>query len=241
VTDDDDSDGPRLFRSRAAGRDALARLALVVALLVGVTVAVHQYAPFLLDPTRLRAFLAGFGSWTPAAFVALQAAQVVVAPIPGQLLGLVAGYLFGGLAGALYSMVGVTLGSAVAIGVSRRYGRPYTERVVDDSVLERFDAIVEEVGVPGLFLMYLLPVFPDDVLCFVAGLTDIPLPRLLALVLVGRAPTFVLVAYLGGSVADSNLAFAALLGVTLLVLAVLGYRRRESLLAVVDERGAGSR
>jgi uncharacterized membrane protein YdjX (TVP38/TMEM64 family) len=238
VTGDDD---PRLFRSRRVRRDALVRLLVLVAGFVGVSVVVHRYAPFLLDPAGLRAFLAGFGPWAPAAFVALQAVQVVAAPVPGQLLGLAAGYLFGGFLGAVYSMTGVALGSAVAIGLARRYGRPYAERVVDASVLGRFDDVVEAVGVPGLFLMYLLPVFPDDVLCFVAGLTEIPFPKLMVLVVVGRAPTFVLVAYFGGSVADSDLELAALLGLALLALAVLGYRRREALVAAVEgDPDAGS-
>jgi hypothetical protein len=54
------------------------------------------------------------------------------------------------------------------------------------------------------------------------------------LVVVGRAPTFVLVAYLGGSVAESNLLLAGLLTVTMALLVVVGYRRREALVAAVE-------
>jgi uncharacterized membrane protein YdjX (TVP38/TMEM64 family) len=228
-------DRSRLFDSREARRDALVRLGLLGSALAVGTVGIHLYAPFLLDPTGLREFLDGFGRWTPAVFVALQAAQVIVAPIPGQLLGLAAGYLFGGLRGAAYSLAGVAAGSALAIWLARRYGRPYAERVVDGTALDRFDDVVEMVGVPGLFLMYLLPVFPDDLLCFVAGLTEIPLSRLLLLIVLGRAPTFVLVAYLGGSVADSDLRIAASLCLVLLALGWLGYHRRETLVGAVGE------
>ena len=226
--------GPRFFESRAARREALARVGLLVLAVLGAGAALAALVPELTDPERVRAEVAGFGPYAPLAFVTLQAVQVVVAPIPGQLLGGVAGYLFGGLAGSAYSLLGVFLGSAVAIGATRRFGRSYAERVLDSEVLDRFDGVVDAVGEPGLFVMFLLPVFPDDALCFLAGLTEIPVPRLLALVVLGRAPTFVLVAYLGGSVAESNRLLAVSLAVTMAVLVAVGYHRRESLAAAVD-------
>lgn len=230
---DADAD-PRFFESHEARREALARASLLVLAVVGVGAALVALVPELTDPEQVRAAVTEFGPMAPLAFVTLQAVQVVLAPIPGQVLGGVAGYLFGGLAGSAYSLLGVFLGSAVAIGATRRFGRSYAERVLDDDVLARFDGVVDAVGEPGLFVMFLLPVFPDDALCFLAGLTEIPVLRLLVLVVLGRAPTFVLVASLGGSVAESNLLLAGSLAVTMAVLVAVGYRRRESLAAAVD-------
>ncbi|MFC7228915.1 VTT domain-containing protein [Salinirubellus salinus] len=226
--------GTSLFTSRAARRGALVRVGLLVLVVAGAGALLVTLVPALTDPERLRAEVRAFGPYAPLAFVALQTVQVVIAPIPGQLLGGVAGYLFGGLAGSGYSLLGVALGSALAIGATRRFGRSYAERVLDEDVLARFDAVVDAVGEPGLFVMFLLPVFPDDALCFLAGLTEIPVSRLLVLVVVGRAPTFVLAAYLGGSVAESNLLLAGLLAATMAVLAVVGYRHREALVAAVE-------
>jgi uncharacterized membrane protein YdjX (TVP38/TMEM64 family) len=231
----DGPDGASLFASRTARRGALVRVGLLVVAVVGAGALLVALFPALTDPERLRAEVAAFGPYAPLAFVGLQTVQVVVAPIPGQLLGGVAGYLFGGLAGSAYSLTGVVLGSAVAIGATRRYGRSYAERVLNDDVLARFDGVVEAVGEPGLFVMFLLPVFPDDALCFLAGLTEIPVSRLLALVVAGRAPTFVIVAYLGGSVAESNRLLAGSLAVTMALLVVVGYRRREALVAAVED------
>jgi uncharacterized membrane protein YdjX (TVP38/TMEM64 family) len=227
-------DETSLFTSRAARRGALVRVGLLGLAVVGASTLLVTLFPALTDPERLRAEVRAFGPYAPLAFVALQTVQVVVAPIPGQLLGGVAGYLFGGLAGSVYSLTGVVLGSALAIAATRRFGRAYAERVLEADVLARFDAVIDAVGEPGLFVMFLLPVFPDDALCFLAGLTEIPVSRLLVLVVVGRAPTFVLVAYLGGSVAESNLLLAGLLTVTMALLVVVGYRRREALLAAVE-------
>ncbi|MEF8827066.1 MAG: hypothetical protein V5A34_11250 [Halapricum sp.] len=50
----------------------------------------------------------------PLAFVLLQAVQVVIAPIPGQVLALASGWLFGLVWGTVYSIIGATLGSYTA-------------------------------------------------------------------------------------------------------------------------------
>jgi len=61
----------------------------------------------------------------PVIFIGLQALQVVVvvAPIPGEVTGILGGYLFGEWLGFLYSTIGLTLGSVAAsnsAGTERR-------------------------------------------------------------------------------------------------------------------------
>lgn len=201
AADERDDDGDRVFASAEARRDAALRTAAVVCLVGGGAVAVRLLLPGVADPARVGAHLDGLGPLAPVAFVVLQTVQVVLAPIPGQTLAGVGGYLFGTLWGAVYSMVGVVLGSAVVFLATRRFGRPYVERVVDPSALTRWDEFVDRAGVPGLFVLFLLPTFPDDVLCFVAGLTDVRFRTFLALVVVAvYAARDRIVARLDGSV-----------------------------------------
>lgn len=212
-----------------SGPSRRAALGVLAGLLVPAgALAVPLLVPVPADPGRLRALLAGFGPYAPVAFVALQAAQVVLAPIPGQLLGVVGGYLFGWLFGTLYSVVGVTLGSYVVFRLARRYGRPAVERWVDGTTMERFDDLVERGGVPALFVVFLFPAFPDDAVCFLAGLTDVDLRTLLVLVAVGRTPSFLLAATAGRELAAARwTTFLALAGGGALVsLAVYAYRDR---------------
>ena len=225
---DEDTDGA-VFASAAARRDALRRAGVLAGAAVVATVGLHLLAPQLTDPAWLRARVAALGPLAPLAFVALQTVQVILAPIPGQVLGGVGGYLFGPLRGTAYSMAGVLLGSAVVFVASRAYGRPYVERVVDASALDRWDGLVERTGVAGLFACFLLPTFPDDLLCFVAGLTDIRLRTFLALVLVGRTPSFLAVAYAGGELSSGGLLPAAAVLAALCVVTGLVYALRERL------------
>jgi len=233
---DERDGGGRVFASAEARRDAALRTATVVCLVGGGAVAVRLLLPGVTDPARIGARLDGLGPLAPVGFVGLQTVQVVLAPIPGQTLAGVGGYLFGTLWGAVYSMVGVVLGSAVVFLATRRFGRPYVERVIDTAALARWDGFVERAGVPGLFVLFLLPTFPDDVLCLVAGLTDLRFRTFLALV-VGRTPTFVAAAYAGTWLARGAVGRFAIALAALALASVVVYAARDRIVARLDGSG----
>lgn len=224
----------RIFVSRRDRNSALRWLAVLVALFAVGAFALDRYAPALSDPAALRAYVEGFGIWAPVVFVCLQAAQVVVAPVPGQVVVLLGGYLFGTVAGVTYSLVGATLGSAVAFWLARRYGRRYVERVVTESTLARFDRLTRNNAVPALFVAFLVPGLPDDVLCFVGGLTEVPIRRLVAVAALGRLPSFLLVSVIGGELAGGRVAVAVVLAAALVAVAGLSYLLRDRLLGRLE-------
>jgi uncharacterized membrane protein YdjX (TVP38/TMEM64 family) len=99
-------------------------------------------------------------------------------------------------------MTGLIIGSTIVMALSRRFGRPLVERFVDSKSVERIDRLVEKRGSLVIFLIFLLPFLPDDAVCFLAGLTPIPLLELVLLAMIGRFPG-VFVANLLGSQAQS--------------------------------------
>jgi uncharacterized membrane protein YdjX (TVP38/TMEM64 family) len=221
----------KLFASPTHRNRALVRVGLLVAVLAGATLVVRAVTPDLLDPRALRAFVLGYGTLAPVVFVCLQAAQVVVAPVPGQVVGLVGGYLFGPVLGTVYSLLGVALGSTVVFVLSRRYGRPYVERMIVPETVAEFDDLVDTAGLPGLFLVFLIPGLPDDAVCFLAGLTRIPIRRLVLVALVGRAPGFLLVAVAGADLAAGRAAAALWLLGAVSVVSLVSYLYRDRLVA----------
>lgn len=194
--------------------------------------------PDLLTRERLTAFVESLGPLGPLAFVVLQAAQVVFAPIPGQAVAVVAGYVFG-WPGLLFSMIGVTLGSVVAFLLSRRFGRPYVERVLDPELLAKLDAQITGAGEIGLLLVFLVPGLPDDVVCFLAGLTPIRFRRFVVLLVVGRTPAYVLAIAIGASLSRSDLVHASLLFALFVLVSALGYRYRERIVRWAASVSAG--
>lgn len=224
------------FASAAARRRFLRTTAFVVCVAVVCAVALRLFAPDLTDPDRLRAAFLALGPAASVAFVAFAAAGVVIAPVPGQAVAFLGGYLFGPVRGTLYTLVGFTLGSVVAFGLARRFGRPFVERTFAPALVDRFDGFVGEAGVTGVFVVFLLPGLPDDVICFSAGLTRVPLRWLVAAALVGRTPGIALVALAGASVETGATTAALGLLATLLALTLVGWRSRERLLDALRSR-----
>jgi uncharacterized membrane protein YdjX (TVP38/TMEM64 family) len=218
-----------LFVSRRDRNSALRWLVGLAAALALAYLAVRRYAPFLTDAAALRAWIEGFGVWAPLAFVGIQALQVVVAPIPGHVTVVLGGYLFGALPGFLYSMVGVTVGSTVAFWLSRRFGRRYVERVISPAVLERFDGFTRGNALLGVFVAFLVPGIPDDVLCFLAGLTEVPLWKLVVVAVIGRLPSFLVASVVGAELAGDRLVTALALSGVVVAVAVVAYRYRDAI------------
>ncbi len=151
----------------------------------------------LANREAMQAWVASLGAWGPVVTILLHILQVLLAPLPGQTVGLVAGYLYGPALGTLYSLIGVMLGSALAMGLAREFGRPLVGRLVGRERLARWDRIANRQGPVFFFLAFLLPFLPDDLLCFVVGLSPLPIPYMLVLAALGRLPGLWVASWLG--------------------------------------------
>jgi uncharacterized membrane protein YdjX (TVP38/TMEM64 family) len=216
-----------VFVSARARRRALAALVGYALLAAFVTFGLPRLYPPLTDPVAVRLAIRATGALAPVVFVVVQALQVVLAPVPGQVLGFVAGYLFGVVSGTLLSVLGATLGGYVAFRLSRRYGRPVAERLVADEAIALFDGFSADHGDVALFVVFLVPGLPDDAVCFLAGIGDVDTRSFLLASVVGRFPGYFLVALAGARLAETRTAETAALLVVLGAVSTVGYLFRD--------------
>lgn len=201
---------------------------VVVVFLVGglILIWISPVGLLLRDQEQLVQTLQKWGKWAPLITISLHILQVMTAPIPGTAIDAVNGLLFGPWLGTLYSMIGLLIGSVTVMLLTRKFGRPLMARFVDPSSIERIDRLVERRGSLVIFLVFLFPFLPDDAICFLAGLTPIPILELMLLAMVGRLPG-VFVANLIGSQAKSfELWQWIVFGVLFLLLAGIVFRFR---------------
>src|SRR5882724_8166492 len=137
---------------------------------------------------RLARFLISLGPWSAAVFMLLQALQVVISPIPGELTGIIGGYVYGVNFGFLFSTLGLTLGSWIAFELATIFGRPLVERFVAKNVLEKFHFLTTNAGAVFSCLLFIIPGFPKDYLCYILGLTGMNLVTFLIVSTIGRMP-----------------------------------------------------
>ncbi|MEK7314037.1 MAG: TVP38/TMEM64 family protein [Deltaproteobacteria bacterium] len=118
----------------------------------------------------------GFGPWAPLIYISLYA----IAPsfmFPGVPLTILGGALFGPLWGMVYASVGATLGASVAFLVARRMGRPWVEKKIKNTRLQKLDEDVERYGWKIVAFTRLIPLFPFNVLNYAFGMTKIRFSR----------------------------------------------------------------
>jgi uncharacterized membrane protein YdjX (TVP38/TMEM64 family) len=202
-----------------------ALLVALLALLVAALVIWHRpLLAFFGDRERVADFIRRWGAWAPVVTISLQVVQVIAAPIPGQALDAVNGYLFGPMWGTVYSMVGMMIGSFLAMGLTRRFGRPLAERLVGEQSLERIDRYARRRGPLFFLVFFLMPFVPNDVACFLAGLTPIPLAELMLIALVGRTPSIVVSNLVGATVTELTLPQIMVFGAGTLLVALAFWR-----------------
>lgn len=206
------------------------------ALCAGIVALWASYGPellaFVADAPRFRAWVDEAGALSRIAFVMANMAQIAIAFLPGEPLELAAGYAFGALEGTLWCLVASALGTAAVMALVRTFGLRIValffppEKIASMRWLRdarRFELL--------LFLCFLIPGTPKDLLTYVAGLGKSPVARIVALTTVGRIPSIVSSTLAAGAFGDGNYlgaAVVATLTVALAGIGVIAYRKLSS-------------
>ena len=175
----------------------------------------------LQDHHRLKGIILSYGAYSPLAFILLQIVQVVVAPIPGGAIEFLGGYIFGVKTGFFYSMVGLLMGSSLAFGLARIFEKWVVEKFVSPKTRKKFDYLIGHEGVILSFLLFLIPGFPKDALCYILGLTPMHLGIFLIISTIGRIPGTLMATLQGAKAFDHQYKiFMILMGLSVLVILV---------------------
>jgi len=126
------------------------------------------------------------GQWGPVVLFTLFLLQVFLAFIPGQALMVASGHLYGFWGGFLLSWTSLVIGGELAYFLARRYGYPFARRWISPDVLSRWDKAAEGQGVGFFTLSLVMPLVPNDAMCYVAGLGTISHRRFLLANMLGR-------------------------------------------------------
>lgn len=223
--------------SRTLTRRQILNVSLTIVVLIAVAAALYTWGQplwaFFSDQEHAKRSIESAGVFGPLIFIFMQVLQVVIAPIPGQVAGLVGGYLFGPYLGLLYSVIGATIGFTIIFALSRRFGRPLVERFFDKKHIEKFDFITKKNGGMALFLIFLLPAFPDDLICYLAGLTKIPIRTLILISIAGRLPGYLLLSFTGNGLTFDNMNMIISIATGVLIIVGLGFWQRTWLYELV--------
>ena len=135
---------------------------------------------------EFRDYIAKFGNMAVLVFILIQLLQVVILPIPAFITVGAGVLLFGPFKGALYSCVGIISGSIIAYFIGRIFGVKTVKWLVGESNLDKGLKTIKGKDKLILTFMFLFPFFPDDLLCFVAGITTISPKFFVVMIIITR-------------------------------------------------------
>ncbi len=120
---------------------------------------------------KLKKEILDLGIYGRVFFIFLQVVQVAFLPIPSPLIVVAGSLIYGPFQASLLSLAGILLGSAIAFSIGRVFGKKVVIFMVGKENEEKWSKFLSNAKY-SFVLMMLLPLFPDDVLCMIAGLTD---------------------------------------------------------------------
>ena len=145
---------------------------------------------WFLDNEILLTKIKSFGLLAPLCFILIQIVQVVLPVIPGGASCLVGVMAFGAVGGFIYNYVGLVLGSICSFLLSRKFGMSIINKLFKEKDIKKaLDKINNSKYDLIFFLIILLPGLPDDLFCYISGITKMSLKKFTLIILICKPLT----------------------------------------------------
>lgn len=165
-------------------------LILVAFMLLGYFVGVPLVKEFRDNPETFRAYVDEHGLLGPFLMIGIIMMQVVVALIPGEPFELAAGFVFGWLEGSILCLLGMAAASSLVFVMVRLFGRKVVELFFHEDKIREYAFLQNEKRLHVLvFILFMIPGTPKDLLTYLVPLTPMKLPDFLVISLVARVPS----------------------------------------------------
>lgn len=178
----------------------------------------------LSSSASVQNYLNRFTPFAQCFFFLIQLMSVVFAPIPSNITALAGAVLFGLWESFLLTYAAVLLGSIVVFSLARILGRSFTDRIINKKISEKYLKVIQAKQDVFLILVFLLPFFPDDIICMIAGLTNIRPLRFFTIALLARPWGLLVASAVGSATVSIPLWAMILLGICGLVFFVIGLK-----------------
>lgn len=152
----------------------------------------------LTSVTSLKEYILYTGSSGVLTYILIQAGQVVFLPIPAAIICIVGSLIYGPLLGGIYCSIGVLLGSCISFAIGKTFGIRIVNWIVGKENTKKYTDIIKKRGGFFLCLAFLLPMFPDDILCLIAGITNIKFKTFFICALITRPIGVLAMSFFGG-------------------------------------------
>ena len=153
----------------------------------------------------LKELILSYKGWGLLTYTIINLLQVILIPIPSTLTILAGTAIFGPLMAFLFAAIGILIGSIIAFFIGRFFSRPLLYWIFGKEKVDKYEKLLSKRTKLILFLTLFLPFFPDDMICMLAGVTDIKVVDFLWISLLARSVGIASISFFGsGSIIPFN-------------------------------------
>ncbi len=194
----------------------------------------HKYFYIFKDPNKIKHIIMSYGEYSVIAFGVLQVIQVIAFFIPGEIVQIAGGYIYGTAWGGIISLAGITIGTIIVYSISHIYGRPLVNKIISKKDLKFFNKILNLGSIKFVvFLLYLIPGIPKDVLAYICGISIISFKDFILYSTLGRLPGIFISSYFGAKIDSGNKHMLIGISVVMTLLFVIGVFKGEKLVSKI--------
>lgn len=200
----------------------LAILAVIFICILGYYIG-RPLVHFVSEPEKFQLWVEEKGILGVLAFMGMNILQVLLAVIPGGPFEIGAGYAFGVVKGSLICDIAMTIASVIIFLFVKKFGLRFVELFVSKGKIESVKFLKSSKRSESIiFLLFLVPGTPKDLLSYLVGLTDMKLSHWIFICGVGRLPAIFLSALSGSALSSARYHLAIILIAAIIMLYVVG-------------------
>lgn len=211
-------------------------LGIVIGLPLYIFLCHGDWIATMRDLDKVRELMAEYKTESVFIYLGAQILQIIISVIPGQALQIAGGFMFGFFLSLLLSLVGACIGTVITYYLGDILGRDFMHLFFDEKTLNRYiDHLNSKKAATIVFLIYLIPGIPKDVVSYAAGASEIKLKPFLLLSLVGRLPGMMGSLLIGKQIYHGSYTGAIVIAIIAAVAFVVGILTRKRLMKWFDK------
>jgi uncharacterized membrane protein YdjX (TVP38/TMEM64 family) len=201
---------------------------LIIAILVmgGISVLVFPYIASLSEEANRIAFeeyINSLGIWGMLLLFSIQILQVIVAVIPGEPIEIIAGIMYGTFGGLFLCLSGILISSVIVYFTVKKFGKNFINKIYKKEESSKYNFLLKAENVTYLiFLLFLIPGTPKDVLVYLCPFTKIKPITFFLISTFARIPSIVTSTYAGSNISEGNFIKSILIFVFTGIIGILG-------------------
>ena len=218
---------------------SILKLLILIGIVVGIPALLYQSDPDFIrqfkDLDAVNAYLDKYETASWFVYIGLQILQIIVSVIPGQMIQFAAGYAYVFWLAYLLSITGIALGTIATFYLARLLGKDAMHVIFGEEKITYFvNHLNSKKAYITLFILFVIPGFPKDLITYAAGVSEIRITPFLILNLIGRSPALLATILMGSMTRTGSYFGMVILTAAVTVVFLLCFIKRKKLIEMSD-------